>query len=146
VPIITSYLSPRQLGVAVPGGAEAAVHASRRFLAEMDSNSVFVKLDISNAFNSLHRDRMLSSINALLPEIAPYCHLSYAGASQLKFGKYTILSMVGPQQGDPLGPLLFCLPLQPALLKLSSPLAFGYLDDISLGGPSSTVEADIDLL
>ena len=89
---------------------------------------------------------MLSSINALLPEIAPYCHLSYAESSQLKFGKYTILSMVGPQQGDPLGPLLFCLPLQPALLKLSSALAFGYLDDISLGGPSSTVEADIDLL
>ena len=85
-----------------------------------------------------------NNIDTLLPEIAPYCHLAYAEPSQLKFGKYTILSMVtGPQQGDPLGPLLFCLPLKPALLKLTSPLAFGYLDDISLGGPSPTVEADI---
>src|SRR6218665_333129 len=131
-----THLSPRQLGVGITGGAEAAVHASRRYLADLDSNTVFVKLDISNAFNSLHRDRMLSSIDTLLPEIAHYCHLAYAEPSQLKFGKYTILSMVDPQQRDPLGPLLFCLPLQPALLKLTSPLAFGYLDDISLGGPS----------
>ena len=146
VPKITSYLSPRQLGVAVPGGAEAAVHASRRFLTTMDAESVFVKLDISNAFNSLHRDRMLSSINTLLPELAPYCHLAYAEASQLKFGKYTIQSMVGPQQGDPLGPLLFCLPLQPALLNLTSPIAFGYLDDMALGGPTSKVVADLTFL
>ena len=53
---------------------------------------------------------------------------------------------MGPQQGDPLGPLLFCLPLQLALLKLSSPLAFGYLDDISLGGPTGVVAEDIDVL
>src|SRR6218665_106547 len=33
----------------------------------MEPDSVFVKLDISNAFNSLHRDRMLSSVNSLLP-------------------------------------------------------------------------------
>ena len=50
---------------------------------------------------------------------------------------------MGPQQGDPLGPLLFCLPLQTALLKLTSPLAFGFLDDISLGGPAASVAADM---
>lgn len=127
----------------MPGGAEAAVHASRRFLTSMEPDSVFVKLDISNAFNSLHRDRMLSSVNSLLPELAPYCHLAYEEPSKLKFGSYTIYSRMGPQQGDPLGPLLFCLPLQPALLKLTSPLAFGFLDDISLGGPTSSVSADM---
>src|SRR5688572_1446371 len=57
-----------------------------------------------------------------------------------------VQSGVGPQQGDPLGPLLFCLPLQPTLLKLSSPLAFGYLDDISLGGPTAGVAEDIETL
>ncbi len=143
IPKVTPYLSPKQLGVAVPGGAEAAVHASRRFLSSMEPDCVFVKLDISNAFNSLHRDRMLSSINTLLPELAPYCHLAYEKPSQLKFGSYTILSSMGPQQGDPLGPLLFCLPLQTALLKLTSPLAFGFLDDISLGGPTASVAADM---
>src|SRR6218665_3120439 len=72
-----------------------------------------------------------------------YYHLAYEKPSQLKFGSYTILSSMGPQQGDPLGPLLFCLPLQTALLKLTFPLAFGFLDDISLGGPTASVAADM---
>src|SRR6218665_508189 len=76
------YLSPRQLGVGITGGAEAAVHASRGFLVtDLDSNTVFVKFGMSNAFNSLHRDRILFSIDTLLPEIAPYCHLAYAEPS-----------------------------------------------------------------
>jgi hypothetical protein len=53
---------------------------------------------------------------------------------------------VGPQQGDPLGPLLFCLPLQPILLQLVSPLSFGYLDDLTLGGKAETVAADVDFI
>src|SRR6218665_1151010 len=44
VPKMIPYVSPRQLGVGITGGAEAAVHASRRFLADLDSNTVFVKL------------------------------------------------------------------------------------------------------
>ena len=47
-------LLPLQLGVATPGGCEAAVHATRRYLATMPDDSVVVKLDFSNAFNSLH--------------------------------------------------------------------------------------------
>jgi hypothetical protein len=146
VPRLIAYLSPRQVGVGTPGGVEAAVHATRRFLETMDKDCILVKLDISNAFNSLCRARMMSAINELIPEIAPYCYLSYAEESQLKFGTYSIQSGVGPQQGDPLGPLLFCLPLQPTLLKLSSPLAFGYLDDISLGGLTAGVAEDIETL
>jgi Reverse transcriptase (RNA-dependent DNA polymerase) len=146
VPRLKSYLSPRQVGVGTPGGTEAAVHATRRFLQSMDTDSILVKLDISNAFNSLSRTRMMTAVNDLIPEIAPYCHLAYAEMSQLQYGTYTIQSRVGPQQGDPLGPLLFCLPLQPILLKLSSPLAFSYLDDISLGGPIAKVAADCETL
>src|SRR6218665_2301005 len=86
---------------------------------------------------------MLSSINTLLPEFSSYCHLTYEKPSQLKFGSYAILSSTGPQQGDPLGPLLFCLPPQTTLLKLTPPQAFGILDDISLGGPTSSVAADM---
>ena len=53
---------------------------------------------------------------------------------------------MGPQQGDPLGPLLFCLPLQPILLKLSSALTLGYLDDLTLGGEESVVAADVEMI
>ena len=105
-----------------------------------------MKLDISNAFNSLHRDSMLASVDEIIPELAAYCHLAYAESSSLQFGRFTILSQEGSQQGDPLGPLLFCLPLQPILNGLRSPLAFGYLDDLTLGGDPGVVEADVDTI
>src|SRR6218665_940880 len=37
------------------------------------------------------------------------------------------------QQGDPMGPLLFCLPLQPTLRTLDADFRLGYLDDLLLG-------------
>src|SRR6218665_2078242 len=86
------------------------------------------------------------SVDEILPELAAYCHLTYAKATSLQFGKFTVLSQEGSQQGDPLGPLLLCLTLQPILTRLLSPLVFGYLDDITLGGDSEVVEADVDLL
>ena len=45
-------LRPTQLGFGTPGGCEAAVHASRRFLAsaEVDKKTL-LKLDYRNAFN-----------------------------------------------------------------------------------------------
>ena len=133
-PRVVTYLSPKQVGVGVAGGCEAAAHAARRFLENMDNDSIMVKLDFSNAFNSLYRDQMLNSAFAILPELAPFCHLAYAEPSSLKYGTFSLLSQVGPQQGDPLGPLLFCLPLQPILAAMVSPLTLGYLDDLTLGG------------
>src|SRR6218665_3763865 len=64
----------------------------------------------------------------------------------LKFGSFSLLSQMGPQQGDPLGPLLFCLPLQPILMRCSSPVTLGYLDDLTLGGEESIVTADVELI
>ena len=55
-------------------------------------------------------------------------------------GPYTVSSQEGPQQGDPVGPLLFCNTIQPMLSSLESELNLGFLDDVSLGGPVGTVE------
>ena len=104
-----------QLGVATPGGCEAAIHATRRYMATMSDDSVLVKLDFSNALNCLHRDRMLKTVADQMPCIYRFCWLSYGNATALKFGDSTIWSEEGPQQGDPLGPLLFCLTIQPIL-------------------------------
>ena len=60
------------------------------------------------------------------------------------FGDEIIQSEEGPQQGDPLCPLLFCLAIHPILASLQSDLAFGYMDDLTLGGVESTVAADVD--
>ena len=66
---LADYFGPIPLGVDVPGGCEAAVHATRRFAEHMPDDQVIVKLDFTNAFNSLHRDAMLEAISARVPAI-----------------------------------------------------------------------------
>ena len=47
------FLQPIQLGYGVKLGAEAAVHAARRFLGSLSSDQLLLKLDFANAFNTL---------------------------------------------------------------------------------------------
>ena len=54
-----------------------------------------------------------------------------------------VLSGKGPQQGEPIGPLLFSNTIHPTLSSLKSCLNLRYLDDITLGGSAKTVAADI---
>lgn len=89
---------------------------------------------------------MLLSVFRAVPEIYNFVHQSYSSASVLQFGSFTVSSQTGAQQGDPLGPLLFCLALQPVLLSLRSAFRLGFLDDISLGGPPTVVASDVRVL
>ena len=59
-------LKPRQFGVGVKGGAEALVHGARRYLDNLPTNHMFVKLDFSNAFNSIRRDAMREALPFML--------------------------------------------------------------------------------
>jgi len=140
---LRSYFHPHQLGVGIPGGCEAAIHSARRYLEALPTDHVLVKLDFTNAFNSLHRYDMLLATHSRIPEIYAYCHSAYSQSSILFYGPYTISSEEGPQQGDPVGPLLFCNTIQPMLTSLKSQLNLGFLDDVSLGGPVNTVAADV---
>ena len=47
------------------------------------------------------------------------------------------------QQGDPLGPLLFCLVIHPLVLQLKSEFRIFYLDDGTLGGMETEVLQDL---
>jgi len=145
-PYLSQNLSPLQVGVGVSGGAEAAVHATRRYLQSMPENHIIVKLDFSNAFNALRRDSMLEAVAAKAPEIYRYVYDNYAYAPQLQTRQHTILSEEGTQQGDPLGPLEFCLAIHPLLESLTSPFTIGYMDDLTLAGPIDQVEHDIRLI
>ena len=139
-------LAPLQLGIGTPGGCEAAVRAARRFLANLSEDSILVKLDFKNAFNSLSRSAMLNAVLSTIPELYPYCYSAYSKASLLKYDNFTLLSQTGPQQGDPLGPLLFCLAIHPILENLSSTLCIGFLDDLTIGGNVSVVAQDVDFI
>ena len=82
----------------------------RRFLRNIPADHAIVKLDFSNAFNSLHRDIMLTALAESVPEIYKFCHLSYDSSSTLSFNNHTISSQEGVQQGDPLGILFIDSP------------------------------------
>ena len=139
------HFRPRQLGCGTPGGCEAAVHATRRFLENStDTNPrIVLKIDYNNAFNSIRRDTLLSIIQNHYPEIYPFIWQSYSTPSALLFGDHIIQSSSGVQQGDPLGPALFSLSLQPLVDSLSSELNIWYLDDGTIGGSAEDVINDL---
>ena len=87
---------------------------------------------------------MLQQVALELPELYDFCHAAYSEPSSLLFGDRIISSEVGPQQGDPLGGILFCLGLHPTLSACQSPLIIGYMDDVTLGGPPDTVYRDVE--
>ena len=99
-----ALLAPRQLGYGTPHGAEAAVHAARLFLDNLQPNEVILKLDFKNAFNTIRRDKMLKAVRSLAPDLAPFVYSAYSEPSILFWGEQTLLSREGVQQGDPLGP------------------------------------------
>ena len=119
-------LSPFQLGFGLPGGAEAAIHAARIYMTRLTStnNTTVVKLDFQNAFNSIRRVKMLSAVSDLCPVLYPFIHSSYSAPSHLFWGSRRLVSADGVQQGDPLGPLLFCLTIHPLIIQLKVNLSY----------------------
>ena len=98
------------------------MHALRRYAEDLPNDHIVVKLDFINAFNTLRRDEMLEAIWREVLEIYNFAHATYHCASHLQFGDFTILFNEGPQQGDPLSSLEFCLTIQPMLVNLTSEL------------------------
>ena len=76
---LTDFFSSIQLGVETQGGAEAAVHAIRRYAKNLKDNKIITKLDFTNAFNTLRRDRVLESVAPVLPELYYFTYSFYAG-------------------------------------------------------------------
>ena len=149
---MSDLLAPRQLGYGVKGGAEAAVHAARVYIQDSQQHFTdqqdryLLKLDFLNAFNSIRRDKMLKAVVDFVPDLFPLVYSAYTSPSALLWNGEIIDSAEGVQQGDPLGPLLFCLTNHLIFSCLSSEFCVWYLDDGTLGDSSRTISKDLDLV
>ena len=66
-------------------------------------------VDITNAYNGGERQAVLEGVARFAPHLLPWVSLSLGVPSPLFCGQHEIQSRCGVHQGNPLGPLLFCL-------------------------------------
>ena len=88
-------------------------------------------------------DNMFCAVKRFIPELFPYVHSAYSTESVLLWGKVEITSAEGIQQGDPIGPLLFCLSIHDLDSSLKSEYKVFYLDDGTIGGTLGDISADL---
>ncbi|KAL0209545.1 hypothetical protein RCL1_008383 [Eukaryota sp. TZLM3-RCL] len=133
-----SFLSPFQFGIQTIDGASVAALTSDLFFNSCNSNFIF-NLDFKNAFNYVSRVSIYDSIVMDFPELLSFFYHFYGKSSKLVFDSHCVLFTSGVKQGDPLGPLLFCLAIHNTLVTIQSKYPsvriVGYMDDISLIGP-----------
>src|SRR6185437_1642092 len=116
---LPTIFEPLQLGVGARGGPERAVHRIQAGLELMGPESVLLKCNFRNAFNTRRRDEILSSLfqtDSLRP-LWRLSHWAYRSPTNLLVfdkGQYcgVIPSAEGVRQGDCLGSLLFSLSVQ----------------------------------
>jgi len=89
---------------------------------------------------------MLSEVLQHIPDFYPFLAQCYYSATNLSFGEFIIHSQSGVQQGDPFGPVLFCLVLQPLLSLFESEFNMWYLDDGTLADDFLKVLQDLKLI
>jgi hypothetical protein len=139
-------LQPIQVGVGVRGGLDSVVLEVEDWLRFPQPGTSVLQLDFKNAFNSLSREWILRQVASLPAPLQHYAHYFCGQATTLLGRGYTVRSESGVQQGDPCGPLLFSLAIQPLLLQLKSlglDVRF-YLDDGILRGSPVALEKALE--
>ena len=138
---LQSYFIPKQFGAGAKCGTETVVHTTRQFLTSQPESTI-LKVDFANAFNSIDRHWLLSQVCEQKVPGLNFIVNAYKYNSTLSFNAEMITSERGVQQGDPLGPLLFCLAIHPIVKSLKSKLNLWYMDDGIMGGTEVEVMED----
>ena len=120
---IRSVLEPFQYGLA-KAGPESLVQKINTTLAE-NKSWVVLKLDVTNAFNTIHRKVIFEQVRDLFPELLPYINMLYGGHRECwtrdETGFHQVIrSEEGVTQGHTLGTVLFNISTyRPVHLKLN---------------------------
>jgi hypothetical protein len=117
---VRTLFEPLQQGCS-QNGTERIIHTFRNAVDKEDQHTttkILLKLDMKNAFNSISREAILKEVLEHFPELSRFVYWCYAKHTYLFYANKIILSQLGVQQGDPLGPILFCLALLIVVLKV----------------------------
>ena len=144
-------LHPVQLGVGASGACESLAIGMQEVLNHPPSSEpwVAVAVDISNAFNTLSRAAIVAGVKEFAPHLEPWTALTLGQETPLLLGESSIPSRRGTQQGDPLGPILFCLGIHRAVSSLPACGLWWnrwYFDDGCIVGPPLAVERAVSVL
>jgi len=110
-----------------------------------------ITIDFKNAFNSICRSAIASSLLERHPHLYPFFSWGYGQPTPLLLdGFVNGWSQTGVRQGDPLGPAFFSLGIQPLLEEIDNKLpqvtVMAYLDDVILAGPLDKITEAFDIV
>ena len=100
-----------------------------------------MKIDLRNAFNLVSRQALLDECRAHFSELFQWAAGCYGDHTLLLSAMGTLRSEFEVQQGDPLGPLLFCLVLHKVVTAIAADSICShsfhswYTDDRVIAGP-----------
>ena len=112
------------------------------------------KIKMINAFNSIDRSAILSSVRRILPTLTPWADFCYRTDSTLLLDEGSLSSSRGIQQGDPLGPAFSSIALQDSIRRAKEAaeaavpggidfVAF-FIDDGTVAGSAEAVAIFVD--
>ncbi len=135
-----SMESVNQFGFS-PSGCERIIHSTRK---EFQDGATVLTIDCSNAFNSIHRAKMLAEIysDAALQDVFPLMHKLYGTpstlAAEIDGELIEIISSDGTRQGCVFGSLGYCVGVKKILAEAKTlwPQLHqrSFVDDITVTG------------
>jgi hypothetical protein len=141
---MTSLL-PRQCGFAGKNACEQVALTIQDYITQRtktkDNTWALLQVDITNAFNSIHRQQIIQETRNRCPHLTLWAQASLQ-PSHLFCGENIIKSTEGAQQGAPLSPLFFALGIHPIISDNNhlTPLNHWYLDDGNIIGDLNTLD------
>ena len=104
---------PLQVCAGQDGGCEATIHAMRDIFTNIDTHGILL-VDVTNAFNSLHRKTAIQNMKFICPALATVLANTYQSPVRM-FISGEALSSEGTTQGDLFSMAMYTLAITPLI-------------------------------